>query len=98
MFDALAQCSWIGAARGQIDEMKETQASILRINAGLSTMEKEAANHGLDWRELIKQRKREQDLVAAMGVVLTNGAEKQVVSKKPSDTASDDSEKEDDDL
>lgn len=94
VFDALAQCSWIGAARGQIDEMKETQASILRINAGLSTMEKEAANHGLDWRELIKQRKREQDLIAAMGVVLTNGAEKQVVSKKPSD----DSENEEDDL
>ena len=41
---------------------------------------------------------RSQDLVAAMGVVLTNGAEKQVVSKKPNDTASDDSEKEDDDL
>ena len=98
VFDALAQCSWIGAARGQIDEMKETQASILRINAGLSTMEKEAANHGLDWRELIKQRKREQDLVAAMGVVLTNGAEKQVVSKKPNDTESDDSENEEDDL
>nr|DAI43013.1 MAG TPA: portal protein [Caudoviricetes sp.] len=83
IFDALAQCSWIGAARGQIDEMKETQASILKVKFGLSTMEREAANFGLDWRELLQQRKREQDLIKELGIELTDGAEKEVVDKKP---------------
>lgn len=84
IFDALTQCSWIGAARGQIDEMKETQAAILKTKFGLSTMELEAAKFGLDWRELLKQRKREQDMIKRLGVELTDGAEKEVVSKKPS--------------
>lgn len=83
IFDALTQCSWIGAARGQIDEMKETQAAILKTKFGLSTMELEAAKFGLDWRELLKQRKREQDMIKRLGVELTDGAEKEVVSKKP---------------
>lgn len=83
IFDALAKCSWIGAARGQIDEMKETQASILKVKFGLATMEMEAAKYGLDWREVLKQRKREQDFVKELGIELTDGAEKEVVSKKP---------------
>lgn len=95
IFDALAQCTWIGAARGQIDEMKETQASILKVKFGLSTMEREAANFGLDWRELLQQRKREQDLVQKLGVELTDGAEKEVVSKKPTKSSS---SKSDDDV
>lgn len=89
IMDALSCCSWIGAARGQIDEMKETQASILRVNFGLSTMELEAAKLGLDWREMLKQRKREQNFVKELGLTLSDGAEKQVVNKKPSDNNSD---------
>ena len=90
IMDALSCCSWIGAARGQIDEMKETQASILRVNFGLSTMELEAAKLGLDWREMLKQRKREQNFVKELGLTLSDGAEKQVVNKKPSENNSDD--------
>ena len=70
--------------------MKETQASILRVNFGLSTMELEAAKLGLDWREMLKQRKREQNFVKELGLTLSDGAEKQVVNKKPSDNNSDD--------
>lgn len=99
IFDALAKCSWIGAARGQIDEMKETQASILKVKFGLSTMELESAKYGLDWRELLKQRKREQDLISALGVDLTDGAEKEVVSKKPTKSSQkQDNEAEKDDV
>jgi capsid protein len=29
-FEAMSRCDWIGASRGQIDELKETQAAILR--------------------------------------------------------------------
>lgn len=59
MFDALANADWIGAARGQIDELKETQAAVLRIKYGLSTHEDELARLGKDWRKTYAQLERE---------------------------------------
>lgn len=61
--DAYTQCSWLGAGMGQIEELKETQAATLRIRNNLSTIEAEAARLGHDWRYLLKQRKREQELL-----------------------------------
>lgn len=58
-FDAISRCDWVGASRGQIDELKETQAAILRINNGLSTAEDELARLGKDWRKVYRQLKRE---------------------------------------
>lgn len=60
--EALLACSWIGASRGQIDELKETQAAVLRINAGLSTYEMEAARLGEDYRRLFRQQAREMKM------------------------------------
>lgn len=74
--EALGQCSWIGASQGQIDELKETQAAVLRINSGLSTWEKEVGRLGGDWRENFKQRKREQDRMDALGLQLDGSANK----------------------
>ncbi|QPB11460.1 portal protein [Providencia phage Kokobel1] len=62
--DALSRCEWIGAARGQIDEKKETEAAIMRIEAGLSTREKEIARFGEDWRDVFKQLDRENKLMS----------------------------------
>lgn len=59
-FDALAKADWIGAARGQIDELKETQAATLRIKFGLSTHEDELARLGKDWRRVYAQLQREK--------------------------------------
>lgn len=59
--DAYSRCDWIGASRGQIDEVKETQAAVLRINNGLSTIEEEAARLGKDWRALMRQLAREKE-------------------------------------
>lgn len=69
-FDALSRCDWIGASRGQIDEGKETEAAIARINAGLSTAEDELARLGKDWRKVFRQIRREQDLRKALKLVL----------------------------
>lgn len=55
-------CDWVGASRGQVDELKETQAAILRINNGLSTREQELARLGQDWRKVLRQMKREMEL------------------------------------
>ncbi|MBH0113274.1 phage portal protein [Novosphingobium sp. YJ-S2-02] len=69
-FDAIARCDWIGASRGQIDEGKETEAAIARINAGLSTAEDELARLGKDWRKVFRQIRREQELRRTLGLVL----------------------------
>lgn len=55
-----AACEFIGSTRGQIDELKETQAAVLRIDNGLSTLEEENARLGRDWRKQLRQIKREQ--------------------------------------
>ncbi|UUV43203.1 portal protein [Rhodobacter phage RcCWillis] len=61
--EAYSHCDWIGAGRGQIDPLKETQASILKIKAGLSTKEAEIAQlSGGDWRRNARQIQRELEL------------------------------------
>lgn len=61
--DALCSCSWIGASRGQIDELKETQSAMLRIKSGLSTYAEESSRLGKDWRDTFAQRAREEKLL-----------------------------------
>lgn len=74
--DAMSAATWIGASRGQIDELKETQAAILRINSGLSTYEKEIARLGEDFREVFEQRSRENKMAKKLGLDFTMQAEK----------------------
>ncbi len=73
---AITKCSWIGASRGQIDEMKETQSAILRINAGLSTYEAECARLGEDFRRIFQQIAREKAMMKELKIEFTTGAEK----------------------
>lgn len=65
---ALCACDWIGASRGQIDELKETQAAIERIKSGLSTFEKECARLGEDFRKVFRQRAREDRMLKSLGL------------------------------
>src|SRR5690606_32135928 len=60
--EAITQCEWIGASRGQIDELKETQAAVLRLKHNLSTYEQERARLGGDWRSDLRQIAREKAL------------------------------------
>ena len=72
--EAYSSCEWIGASMGQIDELKETQAAVLRVNNGLSTRESELARLGKDWRVVFSQLAREKK--AAEGHDLEFGADK----------------------
>lgn len=72
---ALTQCDWIGSGRGQIDELKETQAAMLRIKSGLSTWEIELARMGYDWRKIFRQRKREDDLAEELELTIALDAQ-----------------------
>ncbi|MCQ4311701.1 phage portal protein [Pseudomonas stutzeri] len=58
--EAYCVAEWIGASTGQIDELKETQAAVLRVNNGLSTREDELAKLGKDWRVVFQQLSREK--------------------------------------
>lgn len=52
-----ARCSWIGPGRGWVDPVKEPEGSLLRMEAGLSTLERESEeNGGADWVEDLDQR------------------------------------------
>lgn len=68
MKDAYTRCSWIASGRGQVDELKETQAAMLRIKSGLSTYEREAAKLGSDWREDAAQRAKEEKVFTTLGL------------------------------
>lgn len=76
MREALCACEWIGASRGQIDELKETQAAVMRINSGLSTYEKECARLGEDFRKIFRQRSRENKLMSELNLSFTSDAKK----------------------
>lgn len=70
-FDALTRCDWIGASRGQIDELKETQAAKLRVDAGFSTRETEISRLGGDWRKIFRQQARENAMAESLGLVFS---------------------------
>lgn len=68
MKEAISKAGWIGASVGQVDEMKETQAAVMRIANGLSTEEIEVARLGHDYRDVLKQRAREVKQRKALGL------------------------------
>lgn len=66
--DAYAECIWIAPSRSIIDPTKEVDAAAARIEAGLSTLEQECADLGLDWREVLEQRAIEQAEMKRLGL------------------------------
>lgn len=74
--EALTECDWIGAGRGQIDELKETQAALLRVKGGFSTREQEIAKQGGDWRKVFRQLSREQKMAGELGLSFDTDAQR----------------------
>lgn len=90
--DAYCACDWIGAGRGQVDEMKETQAAALRLRSGISTKEIEIARlHGGDWRRFSKQIAREMESDKKLGIpsvyITEPSAAENAASGSPRETA-----------
>ena len=94
MKDAYTRCTWIGSGRGQIDEMKETQAALLRIQGGLSTYEKECARVGEDFREIVAQRRKEERLIKSAGLTFSFGTK---VAQPSNNDTNQNSQQDDDD-
>jgi hypothetical protein len=74
--ECFTACDWIGAGRGQIDELKETQAALLRVKGGMSTREFEIAKQGGDWRKVFRQLNREQKLAQHLDLLFSNDAQR----------------------
>ena len=60
---------WIGPGRGWIDPLKEAQAAAERMRNGLTTLQREAAEQGSDWKLDMEQRAIEVRAYAARGLV-----------------------------
>lgn len=73
---AWTRSQWIGPGRGHIDPQKEMAAIETKIKLGLTTLEKEAAEQGDDWEELMEQRAqealRQQKIEEEYGVSLSS--------------------------
>lgn len=60
--NAYGRCRWMGPGRGWIDPVKEKQGSVLGMDAALTTLEDECAEQGLDYEEVLEQRRYELQL------------------------------------
>ncbi|MGL6025862.1 MAG: phage portal protein, partial [Vibrio sp.] len=58
---AWTKSDWIGSGRLAIDGLKEVKESVLRIESGLSTYEREIAILGEDYQETFEQQVREME-------------------------------------
>ncbi|AVE48825.1 TPA: phage portal protein [Serratia marcescens] len=65
---AWSNSEWIGAGRMAIDGLKEVQESVMLIEAGLSTFEKECGKLGEDYQEIFRQQVREAEERKAAGL------------------------------
>lgn len=59
---------WIGPGRGWIDPVKEAEAAQVRLATGISTLELECAEQGLDYNDVIDQRMIEKQRLMEAGL------------------------------
>jgi len=71
---AYLRARFIFGGRGWVDPVKEAQAAVIRMNAGLSTLEKECAEQGDDYEEVLDQRALERDMKLARGLPVQEDA------------------------
>lgn len=67
-YGAWTRVRWIGPGEAWVDPLKEAQAVAARLEAGITTLEQECARLGLDWEEVLDQRARENERLAALGL------------------------------
>jgi lambda family phage portal protein len=65
---AYTRCKWIGPGRGWVDPVKEATAADLRLQSRISTLERECAEQGEDWREVLEQIAAENDYKKLLGI------------------------------
>lgn len=69
-----ARADWMGPGRGWIDPVDEKKGAILGMDGALSTLQRECAEQGLDYEEVLEQRKREIDEFKRLGLEVPSWA------------------------
>lgn len=82
---AYSRAEWMGPGRGWVDPVAEKQGAVLGMDGCLSTLQMECEEQGLDYEEVLFQRKRELEMFEELGIpsptwANMNAAE---VTKKP---------------
>lgn len=65
---AYSRCKFIFGGKGWVDPVKEAQAAVLRMAAGLSTLERECAEQGDDFEEVLDQQAIEKAMRQERGL------------------------------
>jgi lambda family phage portal protein len=68
MAAAWSRADWIGPARGWVDPEKEAKAAGLRLSLGISDLDRECAEQGLDWKQVTRKRGRIRRMMIAEGL------------------------------
>ncbi len=71
---AYSRCRWMGPGRGWVDPVAEKQGAVLGMDAALSTLEEECAEQGLDWEDVLVQRKIEVERFKEYGLAVPSWA------------------------
>jgi lambda family phage portal protein len=66
--DAYSNAIWRGKGKPTSDPLKTAQADVLELESGLTTLEAKLGERGLDFEEVIAQRKSEREALAAAGL------------------------------
>lgn len=69
-----ARADWMGPGRGWIDPVDEKKGAILGMDGALSTLQRECAEQGLDYEEVLEQRKREIEEFKRLGLPVPSWA------------------------
>jgi lambda family phage portal protein len=65
---------WIAPGWTWIDPLKDVKASQEELKSGLNTLKQICAEQGKDWREVLRQRAKEQDFAKTLGLELAFGS------------------------
>jgi lambda family phage portal protein len=72
---ALSRCLWTGISQGTIDPLKDIQAAMLRIQTGVSTVQRESMQaNGSDWEENVLQLAKEKEWFEESGLAFLASA------------------------
>ncbi len=84
---AYSRCDWLGPGRGWVDPVADKQGAVLGMDAGLTTLEREAAEQsGMTWEDILDQRQVEVEGFRRRGLTVPTWAGMQTAgqaSQKP---------------
>lgn len=70
-FHMLKEANWVGPSWVELDPKKEAEASILKLQSGLTTYSHELSTHGKDWEQMFEQAAREKEMQDQLGLEFT---------------------------